>query len=148
MARNEQVIEASPSDVFAVLADGHSYEHWVVGCKRIRAVDASWPQAGASFHHSVGVGPLLIKDTTSVVSREGQRILRLKARAWPAGAAHVDFELTAEGSGTRVVMIENPMDGPAKVLDNPLQQALIKLRNVETLRRLGKLAVKRVGTRS
>lgn len=148
MAYNEHVIAASPADVFAVLADGHSYEHWVVGCKRIRAVDASWPHEGSSFHHSVGVGPIHIRDTTSVVSRDGQRSLRLKARAWPAGAAHVDFELAAEGAGTRVSMTENPIAGPAKTLDNPVQQALIKLRNVETLRRLGKLAEGRVGART
>lgn len=147
MARNEHVIAAPPADVFAVLADGHSYEHWVVGCKRIRAVDASWPHTGASFHHSVGVGPLHIRDTTSVVERDGQRSLRLKARAWPAGAAHVNFELIPEGAGTRVVMTEDPVDGPAKVLDNPVQQALIKLRNVETLRRLSKLAEGRLGAR-
>lgn len=147
MARNEHVIAATPANVFAVLADGHSYEHWVVGCKRIRAVDAGWPHEGASFHHSVGVGPILIRDTTTVVARDGQRSLRLKARAWPAGAAHVVFELMPEGDGTRVVMVENPVDGPAKKLDNPVQQALIKLRNIETLRRLGKLAEARVGAR-
>lgn len=148
MARNERVIAAAPADVFAVLADGHSYEHWVVGCKRIRAVDASWPHEGASFHHSVGFGPLHIRDTTTVLARDGQHSLRLKARAWPAGVAHVDFELLPEGSGTRVVMTETPVEGPAKILDNPVQQALIRVRNVETLRRLGNLAIARVGTRA
>lgn len=148
MARIEHVIDASPADVFAVLADGHSYEHWVVGCKRIRAVDASWPQAGATFHHSVGFGPLHIRDTTSVIARDGQRSLSLKARAWPAGAARVDFELLPDGTGTRVVMTENPTDGPARLVDNPVQQALIKLRNAETLRRLAKLAKARVGARA
>jgi uncharacterized protein YndB with AHSA1/START domain len=148
MARIEHVIAAPPADVFAVLADGHSYEHWVVGCKRIRAVDASWPHEGASFHHSVGFGPLHIRDMTTVLDRDGQRLLALKARAWPAGVAHVEFELVPEGAGTRVVMTENPVEGPAKLLDNPVQQALIKVRNAETLRRLDKLARARVGTRA
>ncbi|MEP7053787.1 MAG: SRPBCC family protein [Actinomycetota bacterium] len=145
MAHNELVIDASPADVFAVLADGHSYEHWVVGCKKIRAVDASWPNPGASFHHSVGLGPLLIRDKTTVLSREGRTGLELHARAWPAGVAQVAFELKSEGSGTRVLMTENPVEGPAKMLDNPAQQALIRLRNAETLRRLGKLAKARGG---
>ncbi|HZG96058.1 MAG TPA: SRPBCC family protein [Mycobacteriales bacterium] len=145
MARNEILIDAPPSDVFAVLADGHSYEHWIVGAKRIRAVDAGWPQPGTSFHHSVGVGPIHVRDSTSVLERRGQQMLKLRARAWPVGVAHVVFELQHEGTGTRVVMTENPVDGPAAKVDNPVQQLLIKLRNAETLRRLRKLATKRVG---
>ncbi|MEO6715101.1 MAG: SRPBCC family protein [Mycobacteriales bacterium] len=143
MAHNEHVMDASPHAVFAVLADGHSYEEWVVGCKRIRAVDASWPNEGASFHHSVGFGPIHIRDTTTVLERDKKRTLRLKARAWPAGVAHVDFELVPEGARTRVLMTETLIDGPAKVLDNPVQQALVKLRNVETLRRLERVVAAR-----
>lgn len=139
MARNEIVIDAAVGDVFAVLADGHSYEHWIVGAKRIRAVDAGWPQPGTSFHHSVGFGPLHVRDSTSVLERRGQEALKLRARAWPVGVAHVLFELRPEGGGTRVVMTETPVEGPAARLDNPVQQAMIRLRNAETLRRLRKL---------
>lgn len=144
MARSELWIAASRSDVFAVLADGHSYEHWVVGCKRIRAVDASWPHPAASFYHCVGFGPVYIRDMTTVVSRTGQQSLQLEARAWPAGVARVDFELAPEGLGTKVLLTETLLEGPAKLLDNPVQQALINLRNFETLRRLSRLVLTRV----
>jgi hypothetical protein len=45
-------------------------------------------------------------------------------------------------------MMETPISGPAKALDNPVQQALIKLRNVETLRRLDRLVVERAAARA
>ena len=40
------------------------YGDWVVGSKRIRAADASWPAPGSRFHHTVGVGPLSLDDHT------------------------------------------------------------------------------------
>jgi len=40
-------MEATPEEIFAVLADGHAYDDWVVGAKQIRAVDADWPAKGS-----------------------------------------------------------------------------------------------------
>ena len=48
MARTSIHVSAPPEAVFAVLSDPYTYEHWVVGCKRIRGVEGDWPQPGAT----------------------------------------------------------------------------------------------------
>ncbi len=140
MSRTSTRIDASPERIFEVLDDARTYEFWVVGCTDIRGVDPSWPAEGAAFHHSVGVGPLHLKDSTSILEREPPRRLKLRARARPAGVAHVLIELSPSGSGTDVVMSEEPVEGVPAKLHNPLQDHLIHRRNVETLRRLKWLA--------
>lgn len=145
MSKNNLVIAASPDEVFAVLADARSYQHWVVGCDDIRAVEGAWPEVGSHFFHTVGVGPLKTKDNTKVVEVDPGRRLVLEARARPAGVAQVIFELTPVDGGTRTdVMIEEyPIKGVAKTIDNPIQDGLIKVRNVETLRRLERVVLER-----
>ena len=140
MARTTTHIDASPERVFEVLDDARTYEFWVVGCKEIRSVDAEWPEPGAAFHHTVGIGPISVSDSTSVLEREHPRHLKLRARARPTGIAHVDFELSPSGSGTNIAIVELPVEGPPAKLHNPLQDKLIDHRNVETLRRLKWLA--------
>ena len=138
MSTHRLTIDASPQEVFAVLADAHSYEHWVVGCDGIRAVEGDWPAVGSKFFHTVGVGPIKTKDNTKVLAVDPPHELVLEARARPAGVAKVIFRLVPVDGGTEVSIEEYPIKGIAKVTHNPLQDRLIKLRNVETLRRLQK----------
>jgi len=136
---------AAPDAVFAVLGDGWRYADWVVGAKRIRAVDDGWPAPGTRFHHKVGVGPVEIKDSSVCEAVEPGRSIELRVKAWPAGVAHVELVLepTADG-GTEIVMEEHPVEGFARTFDNPLQRAALKIRNVESLRRLARIAEKGV----
>lgn len=143
MAENSEIIDATPEDVFDVLLDAHSYEDWVVGCQDIRAVDRSWPEPGSRFHHRVGVGPVNTEDTTAIVSVDKPRELVLEARARPAGVARVRFTVDPTEDGTKVTMVEHPVDGPAETLDNPVFDEAIEGRNIETLRRLKELVEKR-----
>ena len=145
MSTNRHTIAASPEEVFAVLADAHSYEHWVVGCDDIRAVEGDWPAAGSKFFHTVGVGPLKTSDNTKVLEVEAPHKLVLEARARPAGIAKVIFRLVPVEGGTDVSIEEYPIRGVAKTIHNPLQDGLIKVRNVETLRRLEKQVEQRKG---
>jgi len=131
---------ASPEAVFDVLDDASTYEFWVVGCADIRDVDPEWPAEGAAFHHSVGMGPVTVKDSTTIVERDRPRSLELHARARPAGVARVRFDLAPQGSGTKITVEEAPIEGLPALLHNPLQDHLIHQRNVETLRRLKWLA--------
>jgi uncharacterized protein YndB with AHSA1/START domain len=140
MARTTTHIDASPERVFDVLDDARTYEFWVVGCKEIRSVDPEWPAVDAAFHHTVGMGPISVSDSTSILERERPSHLKLRARARPTGIAHVDFALSPSGSGTNIVITEVPVEGPPAKLHNPLQDKLIHHRNVETLRRLKWLA--------
>jgi uncharacterized protein YndB with AHSA1/START domain len=140
MARTTTRIAATPDRVFAVLADAWTYERWVVGCKQIRTVDDGWPAPGATFHHCVGIGPLTVRDTTTVLESDPPRRIVLRARARPAGVARVEVELAEAGGGTEVVIQERPVSGPPALLHNPLQDRLIHRRNAESLRRLKQLA--------
>ena len=106
MSENEQQVEASPEEVFAILADGWTYADWVVGAARIRSVDPGWPQPGCSIRHSVGGWPLLIDDSTTVQECRQPEYLRLKVRAWPTGEGRVEFFVEPNGTGSLVRMCE------------------------------------------
>ncbi len=136
MAVTRMSIDASPAEVFALLADPYTYQHWVVGCDEIRGVEGEWPATGAVFHHKVGAGPLKVSDSTKVVEVEPDRRLVLEARARPAGVVKVTFTLEPKDGATEVCIEEHPLRGPAKAVDSAGQDLLIHLRNAESLRRL------------
>jgi uncharacterized protein YndB with AHSA1/START domain len=143
MAINEIHIDAPPERVFAVLADWRSYGDWVVGSRKIRGADPGFPAAGTRFHHQVGVGPLNLNDHTSVLEVDQPRKLTLRAKARPLGTAVVDIELRREAGGTRVYMREDPGDTLSAFVFNPVTHLLVRGRNVESLKRLKRLAEER-----
>ncbi len=143
MSINTRTMDATPEQVWKVLADGWLYPLWVVGASRMREVDAHWPRVGAELHHSVGTWPLLIDDTTEVVESEPEQLLSLHARAWPTGTAGVNIRLQAKGNRTEVTIVEDPIAGPALLLPRVARTPMLKWRNVETLRRLAFLAERR-----
>ena len=138
-----RTVATSPDRVFAVLADGWTYSGWVVGCSHIRNVDAGFPAPGTKIHHSVGVWPATIEDTTEVVEVEDGKRLVLEARVWPVGRAKVVFTLATQGDETVVTMEEETTGGPGKVLQNPVTDPVLDKRNEESLARLFAMAVHR-----
>ena len=143
MARTTIHVSVEPERVFGVLADPFLYPQWVVGCKEVRRVDGDWPEPGATFHHSVGLGPISVRDSTSVVESEPAQRLVLRARARPTGVARVELELAAVDGGTRVAISERPIAGPPALLHNPAQDWFIDRRNRNSLCRLKRLAEER-----
>ncbi|HET7196894.1 MAG TPA: SRPBCC family protein [Nocardioides sp.] len=143
MSTNKRLVQATPDQVWSVLADGWLYPLWVVGASRMREVDAEWPEPGARLHHSVGTWPLLIDDTTEVVESNPGATLTLRARAWPSGEAGVTLHLRPNGTGTEVVIEEDAESGPATLVPKVLRDPPLRWRNVETLRRLAYLAERR-----
>ena len=144
MAQNTVHIDARPDEVFAFFADGCTYADWVVGAKEVRGVEGEWPAVGSSFHHSVGAGPVKLKDRTEVLEVEEPRRLLLDARAYPLGRAKVELVVEPDGAGTRVVMGERLANVPGFV--NWAIDPLIHLRNIESLRRLRTAIEKRVAS--
>ena len=140
MSRNSMVIEATPDQVWDVLADGWLYPLWVVGATRMRDVEDAWPQVGSKLHHSAGVWPLVINDDTEVLEASPRTSMKLRARGWPLGEAEVLITLTPVGPHTRVDIEEDAVSGPGAMLPKPLRDPMIKVRNVETLRRLAFVA--------
>lgn len=134
MAENTVHIDARPDEVFAFFADGCTYADWVVGAKEVRRVEGEWPAVGSSFHHSVGAGPVHLKDRTEVLELDEPKRLLLDARAYPLGRAKVELVIEPEGDGTKVVMRERLANVPGIV--NWAIDPLIHLRNIESLRRL------------
>jgi hypothetical protein len=111
------------------------------GARKIRSVDAGWPEPGSSFHHQVGVAPLVLNDATTVRDVEPGRLLDLKAKARPAGVASVRFELEElAGGSTRVVLREAPESGPGHLawsLGGRLwMDPMLRARNESSLQRL------------
>ncbi|MCU1426153.1 MAG: Polyketide cyclase/dehydrase [Actinomycetia bacterium] len=147
MARNDLIIRARPSDVFAVLSDPDSYGEWVVGSKRIRDHDRRWPKPGSRFHHTVGVGPLTVKDNSKVLELERDKRLVLEARVRPFGTATVDLRLkpVRRGKATKVTMREEARGGRLRRTWNPVFDAATHARNAVALRRLKRMVEARSG---
>jgi hypothetical protein len=71
-------------------------------------------------------------------------LLELRAKARPFGTANVKLLLTPRRTGvTHVTMIETAGDALSRLLFNPLTAPLVRLRNVESLRRLKRMAEER-----
>lgn len=144
MATATITVDVSPEDVFAVLSDADSYGEWVVGSDTIRDADVGFPAQGTRFHHRVGVGPLKTNDHTEVLDVNRPYLLELRAKARPFGTANVKLLLTPRRTGvTHVTMIETAGDAISRLLFNPLTAPLVRLRNVESLRRLKRMAEER-----
>ncbi len=143
MSTNRTHIDASPAAVFAVLSDVDSYEHWVVGSSSTFKIEGNWPEVGATFHHRQGVPLIGPKDTTSVLQVDAPRMLKLCVRVRPYMVGVVTMTLTAADGGTDVTMEEEPVGGFFGRMHNPVFDAGLHLRNIESLRRLKNLAKKR-----
>jgi uncharacterized protein YndB with AHSA1/START domain len=130
-----------PTAVWAALADPRGYAYWVVGSKAVRDADPGFPAPGSRFHHTIGVGPLTVRDHTEVIEAEPPRRLRLRAKGRPLGTATVILRLIPVDGGTNVEIVEHP-DGAYSLLAlNPLVHLLTKARNAESLMRLEELAL-------
>jgi len=140
MATNYRLINASPEDVFQVLADGWLFPSWVVGASRIRGVDATWPAPEAKLHHSFGVWPLVIDDTTSLVEWDPPRHVKFQARGWPIGEAEVTLDIKLRSAGCIVRMHEDAAKGPGRLVPKPFRDVGLLIRNREALQRLAWLA--------
>jgi len=125
VAVNEHVVNAPVESIWKVLSNGWLYPMWVVGATRMREVDESWPNAGARLHHSIGVWPAVIDDTTEVVSADPMRCLELRARGWPVGEADVLIRLEELGTQSRVVLDEDVADGPGRLVPSLVRHPLI-----------------------
>jgi Polyketide cyclase / dehydrase and lipid transport len=139
----QRQFSCSGEQIFAVLRDGWIYPVWVVGASRMRDVDNGWPAPGTKLHHSFGIWPLVIDDTTEVLEIEPDRRLVLEARGWPVGKARVEITVQPDGDDSLVSIAEDVTEGPARLVPEPIRLAGMDVRNRESLRRLAYLAENR-----
>ena len=172
MAVNKLVIETPPEAVFAVLADPAAYGAFVVGSKHVRRFEPDFPELGSCFHHTLGVGPFILRDKTCVEEVEEGRRLVLLAHMRPFAVNRVAFTLrpvdegteapttevpntevpntevpTTEVPNTEVEVEEYAVEGPVGAVWNPALDAAMGLRNQEMLRRLKRIAERRLARR-
>jgi len=141
----KRTVQASPEQIFAVLADGWTYSDWVVGTVHIRDVDEHWPQEGAQLHHKAGPWPLSLHDKSTVLAVVPDRSLKLRAGLWPLGSAVVELILDPQaGGGTRITMKEDFEAGPLLFVRNKLNDLVLHRRNIESLRRLTDIVLRSV----
>jgi hypothetical protein len=147
MSRTELLVEAPPSAVYAVLMDPWAYGDWVVGSRRIRAVDPEWPAVGARFHHTVGIPVLHLDDSSRLLENIPDRRVRLEVRVRPFGIGVVCLELhAANRDATRVVMTEEPHRGLLDIAWSKPLDWITNLRNKRALQRLARLSEQRADT--
>ena len=106
-------IAASVEDVARVLRDPTTYPDWLVGAQTIRSIDENWPAIGSKFHHRIGVGPLTVPGSTSVL-KNGPDQLELGAGIGPFGEARVRFTWESVHGATRLTLEEEPRRGIAR----------------------------------
>jgi uncharacterized protein YndB with AHSA1/START domain len=136
VATNVKAMNCSPEDVFEVLSDGWLFPTWVVGASRMRDVDETWPREGAALQHSFGVWPLVIDDEAVVLEYDPPRLMRIQPKGWPVGEARVTIEVKPRGTGCVVRITEYAAAGPGRLVPKPIMDAVLRIRNHETLRRL------------
>lgn len=144
MARNRITCHVAPEEVFAALSHPPRYADFVVGTKSVRWFDPRWPEAGAAFHHSLGLVVPIIRDRTESLDVKVPVRLALSTRLRPLGTNETTFSLTATDAGTLVELEERPVAGPAAVpVLASVVDRLLWLRNGVVLRRLRTLVESR-----
>ena len=136
MAQNSILIRAEPDAVFDVLEDAYAYPRWVVGARRIRAVDPEWPAVGSRFHHAIGNAAGELHDLSKVLENHRPRSLVLEVRFRPTGVARVEIRVAATEPGSLVIIDETPTEGPAALLPKFVTGPLLMIRNAISLQRL------------
>lgn len=135
----EQAVDVPVERVWSFLADPESYAGWVSGTSQIRYADRRWPAVGAQLHHCWGIGPLRVRDRTTVVAAEPPHRLVLLARARPVGVVRAAIDVVAQADGARIVITEELLSGWA--VRFPWLSGIVQsLRNRRSVRRLAALA--------
>lgn len=136
MARNSIQTRAHPDRVFSILDDACAYPRWVVGTRRVRAVDPTWPAVGSRFHHAIGTAAAELHDSSTVLERDAPRRVVLEVRFRPTGVARVAIDVDPTPVGSVISITETPTEGPVLWLPRFLVDFLLKIRNAISLQRL------------
>jgi hypothetical protein len=129
-------IDADPDAVFDVLDDAYAYPRWVVGARRIRGIDATWPAVGSSFRHAIGAPGAELRDASTVTERKRPELMALRVCFRPTGVANVTIRVEPAAGQSNVTLEEEVISGPAARLPKAIVGPLLALRNVLSLQRL------------
>lgn len=137
MAVRHQLIERSPQQVWAVLAELVRYPDWVVGVAGSAPGRGDWPLVGADLSYRVVLGPWKADGRTVVRRSEVPHLLELEADSGALGTARIALEIRPWGEqDSLVVLDEHPLRGAAGSLHNVVADAFIQIRHRSMLKRL------------
>lgn len=136
MSRNTIRVSAPPEAVFDVLDDAYAYPRWVVGARRVRRVDPSWPALGSKFHHAICTAAGELHDSSKILERTPPDRIVLEVRFRPTGVANVEIDVQREDDNSIVTITETPTDGPVSHLPRFVTDPLLYVRNALALQRL------------
>ena len=139
MAINSVRSKLPPDEVFEHLLNPWEYPKWLLGASKMRDVDDDWPTVGSKFHHTVGLGPLKVDDTSEILECDRPRRLVLKVKATPVVQGIVTFALVPTPEGGTVLTLQ---EEPALRIGGLLRPALdppTHMRNKGSLKQLGDL---------
>jgi hypothetical protein len=143
MAIRHQLIERSPQQVWAVLADPARYNEWVVGVADSIPGEGDWPVVGAYLTYKVVLGPWKGSGRTVVRRSEAPHVLELEADSGPLGTARIGLEIRPWGEEDSLVVIdEHPLRGAAGSLHNVAVDAFLQVRHRSMLKRLAEVVEK------
>jgi carbon monoxide dehydrogenase subunit G len=130
-------VDAPTGAVWAVLSDPETYPDFVPGAKYERDHDPEWPAVGAKLHHTIGFGPLVLRDATTVEAVDPGSCLTLSAGMSVLGVSAVRFTVEPmDDRRSRVGIEEWPLHGPIDKTWNRVFDGMMTARNQELLRRL------------
>lgn len=129
-----------PPQLLAWLLHAPAFPLWVVGPGRVVQVDDEWPSPDAGFTHETGRGPLHYRDRTVLqdLDTSAGRVA-LEAMVRPLGLALIQLHVTESDGGSRLVMHERPLSGPATLIPTAIYRPALFLRNQFAMRRLRRL---------
>jgi hypothetical protein len=149
MAVRHQLIERSPEQVWAVLADQMRYSDWVVGVADSVPGRGAWPALGSDLTYKIVIGPWTGSGRTVVRRCEAPHILELEVESGPLGTARIALEVRPWGSMDSIVVIdEHPLRGAMGSLHNVAVDAFLQLRHRSMLSRLAAVVEKSTASAS
>lgn len=143
MAVRHCLVDATPEQVWDVLADGYGYVEWVVGTSASRPLDEDWPAVGTQIEYTITLARWSVSGRTTVRLCEPPHRLELEADSGRLGTARIALDVRPWGDETLVLLDEHPLRGPGGMLHNALVDALAQLRHRGMLARLARCVERR-----
>jgi hypothetical protein len=137
---NHRLIRCRPGDVFNVLADGTLLSRWIHESSQVRDLDQAWPQPGSHSQHRSRLGPIPLRDGTSIIEWDPPRHMSLTIHGRLVGSTIVTLDVEAGANGCLAHLSETVVQGPGLLLPKTLRRAGLHLQNGERLERLARLA--------
>ena len=137
---NHRLIRCGPRDVFSVLADGNLLSGWIHESSFVDDIDQAWPLPGSQSTHSSRLGPIPLRDRTSIVEWDPPRHVTLTISGRLVGSTVVTLDVEAGANGCLAHISEVVIHGPGLLVPRTLRRAGLHLNNGERLERLARLA--------